>query len=397
MNIEEAVRRAAAAGPAYAGDLAKIQRHGRRYAHRRTAVRAGAVTAVLGVGSTFLAWSHHSTPTVAATPSAATSESPSPSPSPVSTNTPWSSDQRLILISQGWSISGADRRVEVDGSGLPSMMRPDGKIVTFTFGNNTKNWVDQFIPLPDGRFVVLRDVNVGSHTVPDPAHPDGPSNPDLRTRLQILDSAQKVRLSHEVRHIGEYVELLGATADSAYLGRPKGLYLHDFATGRETLVIPARVLGADLSQPTSALQVSVEGGRLAIARGDLGKPWFIDVFDLSTGQRVSSYSLNGVAAVGAAPIRLSPDGRRVAFLYRTRSDSRVAVLDVATQALAVDTSLVDPSDTAGQAGWDFDLRVRGVAWSDNQTVRVAWAQLPPDAHGKYNYDKITSMRTIVVG
>jgi hypothetical protein len=391
MNIEDAVRRAAAAGPAYAADLAKIQRRGRRYAHRRTAVRAGAVTAVLGVGSTFLAWPHHPTPIVAATPSAATSESPSPSRSPVPANTPWTSDQRLILTSQGWGITTADRHIEVEFS-LSNMMRPDGKIVAFTFGGDAKSWVDQFVPLPDGRFVVLRGVYVGSRTVTDPAHPDGQSTTDIRSRLQIVDSAHKIRLSHEVGHTD--VQLLAATGESAYLGRPKGLYLHDFATGRETLVIPARTLGVDLSQ---ALQVSLEGGRLAIARGDLRKPWFVDIFDLSTGRRVSSYALNGVAAVGAAPIRLSPDGRRVAILYRTRSDSRVTVLDVATQALALDTSLVDPSDPNALVGWDFDERVRGVAWSDNQTVRIAWAQLPPDARGKYNFDKITSMRTFVVG
>lgn len=398
MNVEDAIRAAAAAGPAYAGDLTAIQRRGRRYARRRTAVKAGAVTAVLGVGSTaFLATvPDHTVPPVPATRSASPAASVAPSPSAPPVALGWPSDQRLVIHGPtSWVLND----VEIDaGLSYSSMMRPDGKIIVHRFGADARNSIDGFVPLPDGRFVVLRTVNVGSRTGPDPAHPDGVSNPDIRTRLQILDSKEKVKRSHEVRRAGESVQLLAATADYAYLGRPQGVVRHDFATGRETLILSAGILGADLSAAGPDLRVSLEGNRLAVAKGDLRKPQTVDVFDLSTATRIVSYPLTGVAATFAGPLRVSPDGTRVAVLYRTARDSRLAVLDLATQALVLDQTLADPRDPYAALGrFEVDEHIRGVAWSDDRTLRIAWAQLPPGAHGKHIFNKITTMRTIAVG
>jgi hypothetical protein len=216
MNVEEAIRSMAAAGPAYAGDLAAIQRRGRRYAHRRTAAKAGAATAVLGVGSAFaIGIPHHSAPTASPTPSASASRSATPSPSPSEVVArPWTSDQRLVI--HGMSGWGVNNEVEIEaGITYSSLMRPDGKFESHKFGASDRSFVESFVPLPDGRFVVLRTDNVGASTRPDPAHPDGPSNPDIRIRLQIFDAKEKVKLSQEVRRIGEYVQLLGPTAGAS--------------------------------------------------------------------------------------------------------------------------------------------------------------------------------------
>jgi hypothetical protein len=396
MNVEEAIRASAAAGPAYSGDLTAIRRRGRRYAHRRTAVKAGAVTAVLGVGSAAFLTNlpHLSAPTGSAVPSATASAPAAPTQN--AAQRPWASDQRLVLGGvSGWMIDD----VEIDtGVVYSELMKPDGKIVSHRFGGSDRSFAENFVPLPDGRFVVLRTVNVGVSTKPDAAHPDGPSNPDIETRLEIRDSKEKVRLTHQVRHIGEYVQLLAATGDHAYLVRPQGVVRHDFATGAETVVVSAAMLGLDLTEGLLPYQrADLEGNRLAVIKGAPGRPWSIDVYDVSTGGQIASYPLSGVAARFASPVRVSPDGTRIAFGYRTASESRMAVLDVATQALVLDVNLALRTDPyASMVRYDTDERMRAMAWSDDRTLRIAWAQLPEKPHGKYLYDKITTMRTFAV-
>jgi hypothetical protein len=318
------------------------------------------------------------------------------------TTSAWTSDQRLELLGVSAQAVGPAAKVQVESPADWAEMLPDGKIVYHRFSPTTPNsWVDTAVPLPDGRFVVLRTTNVGTRTMPDPSHPDGGPNPDLHRSLQIVDKSAKVRLNHAVG-AGVDLRLLGATSQSAYLARPKGVYRHDFATGLETLLISTRTIGEDLSAGTEA---SVVGDRLVTVSGQNGKPWSVNVFDLTTGTRVMSYPLSGVAATWAGPVRLSPDGHRVAVVYTIRiesrlgrTDSRLAVVDIATQALALDRPLSDAAEPLNfLMTADIDYRVRGIAWSDDHALRMAWIHLPENAEGTYNADKLTTMRTFVVG
>jgi hypothetical protein len=83
----------------------------------------------------------------------------------------------------------------------------------------------------------------------------------------------------------------------------------------------------------------------------------------------------------------------LAISYGTATRAiRLGILDVATGAVRAEQALSPATDRVP----DRMRRTWGMAWSDAATVRVVWAELPPDANRVYRVDEVMKVVEVPV-
>ncbi|MEV0565836.1 hypothetical protein [Dactylosporangium sp. NPDC050588] len=339
-DITEVIRRAADALPAADSDLDAVLRRHRRNRRRKATAALGAVavTAVAAIAA-IVAINPDGTAVGPAAQSRTTQDLALGQMQRLPLNAGWAlgpdKSGGKVTVPQVRALYelGADR--QLDGTPVPEIV------------DDVRAWV----PLDDGRSVVLG----GKNLKPGVSREDGPDVSDFAIRLLVLDAGGQVGLQREVRVQGQDVELLGATATTAYLYRTPGrIMAHDLATGAEQ-----RLTGLEPVPSWETHSLTVQGGLLLAApHASCG----LTAAALDTGKQLFAAYLPCAAT---RVMRLSPDGRTLAVAL---SDPAGVVtlfrIDVATGR--VGTTPVTRGERSG---------VLGVGWAGG-TVRVVWLRLP---------------------
>ncbi|MFE9954679.1 hypothetical protein [Micromonospora sp. NPDC005299] len=382
-DLVELVHRAARATGPHPADLAAVRRRARARRRRRSVTGvAGLVVLVALTGGAvpLLARDDRAAGPVSA-PSVRPAETRPATPAPAR-----GPAQRLILAGEGGSVRPVRNGPEIGlVAGTGNELTADGSVVRHRV---PAGW-EQTVPLPDGRLVGLTLTDL----MPGVRRPDGPDVAGLSIRLMVLGPDDRVQVSREVRVKGQALTLVGADARYAYLVRDGlGLVAHELATGRERTLIRVAAK-ADGELPFRGADVAA--GLVVSAAG----PWDmtrcrLEVRRLAGGTRLSGPTVDGDCAPS---IRLSPDGTLVAVPYRRsvarRSlEYRVAILDTATGQRRADQVIGTADTVAGlTSGGTW-----GVAWVDDSTIRVVWAQLPDPARKVYSVAELARVVTVGV-
>ncbi|MET8911825.1 hypothetical protein ABZW14_29310, partial [Micromonospora sp. NPDC004551] len=353
-----------------------LRRRARARRRRRTATAAAGLVVLVAVtgGAVPLLVGDHRPAAPLAAPSPTVPSAPPPTPAPA---------QRLLLSGEGATVRPRRAGPEIGlVGGVADELRSDGSVVRHRV---PAGW-QETVALPDGRLVGLKLTDL----MPGTRRTDGPDVAGLSIRLMVLGADDRVDISREVRIKGQGLKLAGADVRYAYLVRGGvGLVSHDLTTGREKTLIRVAT-NADGELPFR--EADVTAGRVVSVTGpaDMTRCQ-LDVRRLADGSRLSRLTVPGDCAPS---VRLSPDGSLVAVPYRHPNgrnlDYRVAILETATGQLRADRPLGTASPAYGLTGggtW-------GAAWVDDDTVRVAWAQLPDPPQKVYSVAELARVVTV---
>jgi hypothetical protein len=381
-DVATLVRSAGAAAPPYAGSLEQVR--GRVVARRRRHVLAGSMASVLAA-------------TVAVGVPYALARPAAPAvltPTPVASDPVPAPAQRLFLqvgglVAYPGSASSEDSPPTLDPSkpnfgqpagttGLVSLgglkeLLPDGSVVTHAAGGD--------LVRPDGRFVTVypRDLAPGVSRI------DGPCVSDLAMMLEVRSSAGAAVVSRDVREVCQFVHLVGATDEEAYLVRAPAdaqgfplpgarLVAHRFADGVERDVLRLDALSGTVNDLnlSADLAASVTGCRVVVV-------------SLASGATVSDVSVPSSPNWHCDRLRLSPDGRLAALTVESfDNDGRegwLQVIDLATGSALV-SSQVYASTGAEERRTVVPKAFAGLAWVDDTHVRVAYLEPPASSEDR---------------
>jgi hypothetical protein len=370
-DVTEAVRAAAGTVPGYRGSLDGVRRRARRRRNRQVAFSTAAVVAVLaaaGIGVTVQR----------------------ERPAPYLPALPGQAGDRLILDrASGTYLTARGGTVELNSSGgLIGELLPGGELVTHRAAGGSA--CPSVTTLPESGFaaVCLSDVNprVPSSDVPLPSGSPSAMRPSFGSSsgsppavaftLVVTGADGAARLRRELRGDGQ-VDLLRATATTAYLWRPAGLVAHDLATGAEEPVIAAGKLGVTGVFDGSIRAADLAGDRLAVATARDG----CAVTILAGGRELTRLSLDARDCGSITGVRLSPDGSAVAVVSRVATTTiqlpdgspgpllGIDVLRIADGAVLArgSAAAVDSRGTGAGGGPAPDPEV-SLAWRDDHTV-----------------------------
>lgn len=366
-ELVELLRRAAGEIPGYAGDRAAVTRRrtARQRRHLAVALAAGLAVIVLVGGVALLGPGHGGTPPeVAANPPA----------------TP-----RLFIAGGGFSWEGANgRQVGLSPTDNLGEVLPDGQLVARTIPGLPA--VMQAVTLPDGGFVAL-----GMRTPTEPFSIAPPGASPTPAPAANPYSVAVMRPDGSVRFVTDTLGsvLLGADDQRVYLGGA-GIIGLDLTTGRQqSLVWPALHANAVLA-----------GGRFAQLTGDppgaLPNTCTLGLLDARTGAQTSTRSLlaGDCWTDGTA---LSPDGRWLAiaqpgpFMGGNINELQLILLNVDT---GVQTSQVlDQGPAVGDSG---NVNYEGMAWLNDEQVRVVWTHLPDHVDRMYHRSEVLRMTAVTI-
>ncbi|GIE94309.1 hypothetical protein [Paractinoplanes rishiriensis] len=353
--VETAVRTAAQAAPGYRGDLDSVYRRARARRQRLIATAAGVAVLITAAGVGLA--QRRPAPPVTVLPATQPVVKPAPA-------------QRLLLSGAVGTYRTDGAAVRLGGRDRVGEILPDGTLAGHPV-QGADGW-DRTVGLPDGRLVALgpRDL------MPDVERPDGPDIEGLEYNLVVAAPDGAVQLSRDVRVKGEAVTLLTATAETAWLWRPAGLYSHDLATGTESLAVPRKTLGIAQVFDGSTQFADLNGDRLIVAADSTRcAPKVLDI-----GQPVRPLPLALADCSTIANLRLSPDGNVVAVTYLTRQlIPHVALVRIADGRVLADQA---PSIASSSLGWGMD-----VVWPDNRSVTVV--TYPVEPSGTYRLKPTT--------
>jgi len=341
-RVAAAVLGAAATVPAVVADISRVRDRARRYHRRR---RTGVVALVLvlaALAATVLALPRRGEPVAG----------------PV-----WA--QRLLLWSDRSTISS-------DGSGvgvvtMPGVneVRPDRSVVRHTAPYDGLVSLLAAAVTPDGRLVVL--------AMP-PAELGGPP-PAVRLLVYGPDGAltgsrpvrMPVPLSRDVP--------LAASDTNAYVGYGAEVVAIDLATG----ALRPTPVPLDPQAPNRTV-LSAAGGRLAHTVP--GDPCLVRVRDERSEALLVEVRLGLAGCTAAGPIRLSPDGTRLAATASAGDRSRVELYELAGGQL-VGSTLEVPAHS-----------VFGLAWTSAGEVVAAVCALPAGATRIYAAEEVLRLPRI---
>lgn len=367
-DLARAVRHAAAAVPDSGHSLAAVHRRRRLHQRHRTAAVAGIVTVAVAAGA-------------AGVPLLVNDARPEPYATASATADAATGGQRLFLA------GGATANLEAPPglNGFLSINGPQGIQEVDAGGTLTTHPVvgvdrtDAVVALPDGRLVVL-----GSRG-------GSPVDPGLDKPGWSYVLTLGTTYSANVRVGAEQLQLLGATAEGAYLLRNRQrLVFHEFATGDERPLAAATAAWAAAGRPIDAYATIVRGRSLVFHSVTGGQR--IHVIDLDTGADIDRPLPAGDYFVHA--VALSPDGRTVAVGVRTVGDDgageyRLISVDVAGGAPREQTvAAVGARSTGGL--------LLGLAFTDDHAVRVAYMEFPADDAQVFDPAKVVKVRTVRV-
>lgn len=375
-DLADLVHRAAQTTPPHAADLANVRRRARARRRRRaaTAVSGLVVLVALAGGAVPVlagrdrAVAPVSAPSVPSTGAGPATSAPPPAPA-----------QRLLIAGGGGSSQPLRGGPEIGlVGGAADEVLADGSVVRHPV---PAGW-GETVALPDGRLVGLKLTDL----MPGVRRKDGPNVAGLSIKLMVLGADGRVQHSREVRVKGQSITLVGADERYAYLVRDDvGLVSHELTTGREKTLVRSSKVGAALMVGSA----DVTAGLMATVASQFDvNRCRVDVLRLAGGARLARLEVKGDCTQS---IRLSPDGSLVAIPYartdpadrRTR-EYRVAILDTATGQRRTDQLI----GTAGTVNGLPAGGTWGAAWVDDTTVRVVWAQLPPQPRKVYSVSEL---------
>ncbi len=376
-DIAETIRRAADTVPPSRSDLSAVLRRHRAHRRRRTALTVvAAAVAVLAVTGAAVAFNQSAGNRRPATQQPAT-QPPATQP-PATEKTPAATQQQpeqRLPLDAGWAQGPNKYGGQVtlpEGQSLLEL-RADGRIVTTAVPASVVDTIRSWTALDDGRSVVLG----GKDLKPGVQRQDGPDVTDYAIRLLVVSPDGQIRQQREVRVQGEDVQLIGATATTAYLfrtreGAPGRILAHDLATGSEQ-----RLTTLDPVPAWDTHSLAIQGGLLLAVSQESCQ---LTATALDTGRKAFTASFPGLrrsACPTTRTARLSPDGRTVAVAVSDGDESAVVSLlkvDVATGKVAT----FPVSD--GAVARELKPGTLGVGWVGT-TVRVAWLRMPaPGVH-----------------
>jgi hypothetical protein len=379
-DLADAVRHAAATVPAGRHSLADMHRRRRVHQRRRTAAVAGVATVAVAAGVAGVPALFRSLPTGA--PSAGPAASATTAPAATA------AAQRLVLDG-AYATAG---NVGVTGPKGVVEVAADGRVVAHpVVGMDT---ADSAVMLPDGRYVILgpRDLRPGVR------REDGVDVTDLEQVLAFLTADGTPTYSRDVRVMGETVRLVGATADGAYLLRGGNrLVFHAFGSGAERplAAVSAVIASFVAEQPDAVQNVSVQGDHVFIL-SQYGAVQTIHIADITVGGKLS---LPQRVGGWTGHVRLSPDGRTVAFTHARPVGDRVtyvlvsvALNGVGTREVGIREQEIFTTDARAKIPGD----VSGLAFTGNGSVRVAWYALPADANRVYELSTVLKVASFHV-
>ena len=389
-DLDRAIRALADGVPPAHLSLAETTARGRRLRRRRTitvcSVAAFAVLAgALGVPAMLRQADARPAPQPAASTTATASPSPTVSASPRSWTT---AAQRLLINGSGATLQRGDGSTAgIEGPTTITEVLPGGKVQTLKTPKFNSG-VDGFIPLPGGGAVLtgVRNLKPGEQRT------DGPNVSGLEIRLVVQRPDGSIATNRNIRIQGEYVTLLAADAHRAVLWRGHGVYLRDLATGMEERLPGATALaGGNVNSDGATPRitgVSIAAQAIAVTQGGLCPSIKIGGWQRDEVRTLALPNSPSRCAVGE--MRFSPNGDALAVAYspeRAKGETRLAVYDTKSGALVSDTSLyVSVEQLAMLESGSPELR--GMAWLDDRTVRVAVTLLPVGATKIYRYQEL---------
>lgn len=275
--------------------LRRHRAHRRRRAALATVAAAVAVIAVTGVTAGLTRQAAPGTQTPATQPPPTHAATPTPATQ--------ARAQRLPLDA-GWAL-GPDKnggKVTVHDARALLELRADQRLVANPVPAEVVDDIRSWVALDDGRSVVLG----GKDLKPGVQRQDGPDVTDYAIRLLVLSPDAQVKLQREVRVQGQDVQLIGATATTAYLYRTPGRVMaHDLATGAEQ-----RLTTLDPLPAWEAQTLTIQGGVLFAASRESCR---LTATALDTGRKMSADLRSGPARRCARP-----GSPRTAGLSRSR-------------------------------------------------------------------------------
>ncbi|MEV4516147.1 hypothetical protein AB0K00_45195 [Dactylosporangium sp. NPDC049525] len=379
-DIAETIRRAADTVPPSRSDLAAVLRRHRAHRRRRAALAtvAAAVAVTVVTGATVALNQRLAGTAPAQVPATAQQSAPqTQAPTQPSTQPSTQQEQRLPLDA-GWALgAGKDgTRVTVPDVRALLELRAGERIVTTAVPAAVVDDIRAWLPIDNKRSVVLG----GKNLKPGVQRDDGPDVTDYSVRLLVLMPDGQITQQREVRVQGQDVQLIGATATTAYLYRTPGrIMAHDLATGAEQ-----RLTTLDPVPGWDANTLSVQGGILFAVSQESCQ---LTATALDTGRKTTT-DLRPWSCPTMRAARLSPDGRTLAVAVNDGAgDATVRLLKVDVATGKVTASPVSGGVVAG------NLRPGplGVAWIGT-TVRVAWVRMPaPGVHTLSESTQVTDV------
>lgn len=411
-ELEDALRRTAIDMPGAPPELTEIRRRHRRRQLRASAGALVAVAVLVAASIVAPRLLAGSTPPVESAAPADPTPAASPEP-PV----PGPPAQRLIVASDSMIIIPADAGdpPDVPDPARPNYGYPAGSIGIVSSGVLEVTPTGDLAPIelaPPGPgevgigFLALPDGRVASlsfDSLSDVPRRDGPCITAGAIHLQIYEADGTISVSPNIRVPCESVRLVGASADEVFLIRTP----HE--PDNQTPIPGRRLVAYRLSDYTERTVANLDsigdvfdasiGSGAFVARPAGSVDCRVRVIDLATG------SVRDVDLAAAIPdclavdsARVAPNGARLAVSYTMSSrleqpyEVGFAVVDIAGPSLRLRETVhtVPPGSPMGPFP---GAPATGIAWTDDATVRVAWARYPDDLDRVIALEEILDVQT----
>lgn len=414
-DLEDALRRAAVDTPGAPPGLTEIRRRHRRRQLRASAGALAGVAVLVAasiVAPRLLAGSP--TPVESAAPADPT---PAASPEPV-TEPP---AQRLIVDTGSMIIVPADAgdppavadpnrpnygypagSVGILSSGVLEVT-PTGDLVPIELAPPGPGEVGVgFLALPDGRVASLSFYSTS--VVP---RRDGPCITAGALYLHVYEADGTISVSPNIRVPCESVRLVGASSDEVFLIRTP----HE--PDNQTRIPGRRLVAYRLSDYTERTVANLDALGETVVETSIGSEAFVarpaesvncrvQVVDLASG------SVRDVDLAAAIPdchvvdsARVAPNGTMLAVSYTMSSrldppyEVGFAVVDIAGPSLRL-RETVHTVPAGSPPNLFPGATATGIGWTDDATVRVAWARYPDDLDRVIALEEILDVQTYTV-
>jgi len=283
--------------------------------------------------------------------------------------------QLLFINASGYTMlsAEADKPQHITAQNLPAgsvgilgyagIMLADGSFKDFPRvpGIGT----EEIIATPGGGWVIRGLVDLA----PGVSREDGPCVSDISTPLIVLDRNGTQQSFREIHRQCHPAYLVGVHSGRAFLARDNNFVTIDLASGRESVFKP---LG-----PSLPARSGIEDGTLYSLNAQAGQcaKLTLRTIEIATGADTSREITPPSCGHDADRMRLSPDGRRIAFTYTAFTTGQGPTTTVVI-ADAVTGAILGSHPLPASPGSRISPIVGGMAWVDADTVRVAYA-VPP--------------------
>lgn len=419
--LADILRRAAAGVPADPPGLDEVRRrHRKRQLHR-------SFTALTGIG--VLVAAAVVTPRLLAGPVDSTTHA-GPAPSPTAEPL-----VQQLLLTPAVAVRAP---AGTDVSELPVHPDPAQPNYGFPPGTigvaQTRPWavtpagekMEIYLPVEDHRgfhiFGGGRVVALEWRTLSGAPRYDGLCGHDAADYLRWYEKGGEMSLSRDIRVRCEETSIVGGTETEVFVLRVpydeqtltattgRRLVAYSLADGSERTVADLDALPAHLD----TWDVNVAAGRIVVVEDTARCE--VQTLDIGTGV-VTTLDLTTLVTDCAYVdlVRLSLDGSRLAFAYRTGGpatayDARLAVVDLAGPAQRLQETVQSAPPAAMNPGpWGGFVAAAvggadglsvyypaGIAWSDDRTVQFAWLWLPDDLDRVVGVEEVLNVRTFTV-